>query len=255
MISIIIPAHNEEDRIEKTVSDYAAFFRHKDIEFEIVIVVNASKDRTLEIVKSLSKKYKEITFLDYVQGGKGFAITEGFKYALKMKNDLIGFVDADQATGPEAFYNLIKNINGYDGIIASRWLPQSIVKIKQSFLRQILSRGFNFIVRALLFLPYKDTQCGAKIFKDKALREVINEIGREQWAFDVGLLYRMRKKGLKIKEFPTTWEDKEGSKINVKKVPFQMFSSVIRLRILNSPFKDFIRLYDKMPERLKIHHK
>ena len=95
---------------------------------------------------------------------------------------------------------------------------------------------------------------GAKIFKRKAIEQVINELGITQWGFDVDLLYRLNRKRFKIKEVPTVWEDKEGSKLNLKRVPIRMFASVVRLRIVNSPFKGFIRLYNRIPEKLKFHH-
>jgi dolichyl-phosphate beta-glucosyltransferase len=106
-ISIVIPAYNEEKRIRNTLEEYYLFFKEKknngEIKnFEMLVVLNACKDNTIEIVKEYQKKYQEIRFLDFEQGGKGFAITEGFKDALNRENDLIGFVDADMATSPIA---------------------------------------------------------------------------------------------------------------------------------------------------------
>ncbi|MFA4952589.1 MAG: glycosyltransferase [Candidatus Pacearchaeota archaeon] len=257
--AIIIPAYNEEKRIGKTLEEYAKFFEEKKKvgelrDFEILVVLNACKDNTLEIVKEKQRKYKEISFLNFEQGGKGFAITEGFKYALKRDNELMGFVDADMATPPNAFYDLIKNINKFDGVLASRWLKESIIKTKQTPLRIITSRGFNFLVRSILFLPYIDTQCGAKLFRKKAIESVINDLGTTKWAFDIDLIYRLKKNGFKIKEIPTIWEDKRGSKLNVIKVPFQMFSSIIRLRLIYSPFNFIVRFYNKLPEKIRIHN-
>jgi len=255
-ISIIIPAYNEEKRIGKTLEEYCKFFyslkKQKTLDFEILIVINNTKDKTEDVVKKYSKKYKEIRYLNFKQGGKGFAIIEGFKDALKRDNDLIGFVDADMSTSPKSYYDLIKNIGNYDGTIASRGLTDSVVKT--SLKRKINNKGFNFLVRSILFLPYKDTQCGAKIFRRNSIKSVLNELGITQWAFDIDLLYRLRKKGFKIKEIPTVWDDKCGSSVSMLKTPIQMFFGVIRLRIINSPFKRFIMLYDKIPESMKIHH-
>jgi len=246
ILSIIIPAHNEEKRIGETLEGYCKFFQDKkkgkDIQnFEILVVLNACSDNTLDVVKQFQKKFKEIKFLDFAQGGKGFAIIEGFKDALKRENNLIGFVDADMATPPESFYDLVKNLNEYSGIIGSRWLKKSIIRTEQTPLRKITSRGFNFIVRILFLMPYKDTQCGAKLFKNKALKKITPELGITRWAFDIDLLYRLRKNKFKIKEIPTTWEDKEGSKINLLKAPFQMFAAVVRLRLIHSPFEQILR--------------
>ena len=109
-ISIIIPAHNEEKRIGRILKKYSKFFREKKEFFVIIVVLNACKDNTLGVVKEFQKKFKEIKFLEFEQAGKGFAIIEGFKEALRKDFELIGFVDADMATPPEAFYALIENI-------------------------------------------------------------------------------------------------------------------------------------------------
>jgi len=257
-VSIIIPAYNEEERIGKTLEKYLDYFKElkkkKLLGFEIIVVLNACKDNTLIIVKKFLKN-RELKILNFKQGGKGFAIIEGFKESLKDgKNHFIGFVDADMSTAPEEFYNLIKGIGEYDGIIASRWMKNSVIKTPQTILRKITSRGFNFLVRSILILPYKDTQCGAKLFKEKSIKNIIKDLKTTRWAFDIDLLYNLKKNGFKLKEVPTVWEDKRESKLSLFKVPFQMFSSVIRLRLIYSPFKFIVKIYDKLPEKMKIHN-
>jgi len=251
-ISIVIPAYNEERRIKGTLDVYLDFFKKlrkkKVLDFEILVVMNACIDGTYEIVNKLSKKHKELKFLDFEKGGKGFAIIQGFKDALKRKKDFIGFVDADLATRPEAFYDLLKGIKGNDGVIASRYLRGSRVRPRPTIQRRIASRVFNIFIRGIMFLPYKDTQCGAKIFRRKPLEKIINKIGMTKWAFDVELLYRFRKAGFNIKEVPTIWSDKDYSTINFMESGPWMVLAIIRLRILNSPFRRFIRVYDKFTE-------
>lgn len=232
-ISIIMPAYNEEKRIGNTLKEYCKFFKNlknkKLLDFEILIVINNTIDRTEEIVKKYHKRYKEVRFLNFKQQGKGFAIIEGFKDALKRKNDLIGFVDADMSSLPDAFYELIKNIKNYDGIIASRQIKGA--KIKKTLKRTIISFTFNFIVRILFFLSYDDTQCGCKLFKREAIESIINKLTETRWIFDIDLLHKLKKKKFKVKEFPTVWEDKQGSKItNFIRTSLQMFLGLIKLR-------------------------
>lgn len=259
MISIIIPAHNEEKRIGKTLENYAKFFRNKKKKkeiknFEIIVVINNTQDKTEKVVKDFKKKYSEIRYLNFGQGGKGFAIVEGFKETLKGNSELIGFIDADGATPPEAFYDLIKNIKDCDGVIANRWDKRSNIKLKQTILRRIISRGYNLIVRTLFLFPHRDTQCGAKLFKKEILKNNINNVMSSQWNFDVDLLFCLKKRAnAKIKSIPTIWEDKQESKINLKKTPIRMFASCIRLRLIYSPFKDFVKLYRRLPEKFKFH--
>ncbi len=243
-----MPAYNEEKRIGGTLEFYSKFFEEKRkrerLDYEILIVINNTIDKTEEIVKKYCMKNKHINYLNFKQGGKGFAIIEGFRDALKRKNEFIGFVDADLATSPAAFYDLVKNIGPYDGIMASRYIRGASVKPKQSMQRIIASRTFNLLIRTLFFMRYRDTQCGAKLFKRKTIEKILPHLIITKWAFDVDLLYRLKKNELIIKEFPTIWGDKEYSKINLKKAGPLMALALIRLRILNSPFKDFIRLYD-----------
>ena len=254
-LNIIIPAYNEGKRIGKTLKEYCKYFgKLKEdgiLDFEILVVLNACKDNTLDVVKEFQKKFKEIRFFDFEQQGKGFAIIKGFKEALKKDFELIGFVDADMATPPEAFYDLVKNIGNADGVIASRSIKGA--KTNFTFKRKLTHGGFNFVVRSILFLQYHDTQCGAKLLKKKVIENVIEELSITQWAFDVNLLYKIKKKNFKIKEIPTVWQDKKGSNVHVIKTTIQMFAGVIRLRIIHSPFKSLIKIYDKLPEKMKIH--
>tara|TARA_Y100000310_G_scaffold282675_1_gene304077 strand:- start:159 stop:932 length:774 start_codon:yes stop_codon:yes gene_type:complete len=254
-VSIIIPAHNEGERIEKTLEKYIFYFNElkqkKILDFEIIIVLNACSDNTGDIVRKF--KNKKLVILDFVQGGKGFAITEGFKEGLRRNSDFIGFIDADGSTPPEAFYDLIRNLVGLDGVIADRWHKKSIVA-KQAFLRQFLSRGYNFIIRSFFLLPYRDTQCGAKVFRKEILKENIYKIISSQWNFDVALLFCLRKESkAKIKSIPTTWIDDEASLVNIRRTPIAMFASAIRLRLIHSPLRFVVRFYRKLPKYMKFH--
>ncbi|MFA6889261.1 MAG: glycosyltransferase [Candidatus Woesearchaeota archaeon] len=255
-VSIIIPAYNEEERIDGTLAEYSRYFNELNkinaVDYEIIVVINGTTDNTENVVIKHEKTNKRISHLTYKMGGKGFAIIEGFKYALKKNKGLIGFVDADMATPPEEFYNLVKAINGFNGVIASRGLKSS--SIETSFARKLTNRGFNLVVRLLLFLPFSDTQCGAKLFDEKAAKFITSNMSFTQWAFDIEMLYILFNKNFKIIEIPTKWVDKQGSKLNLTRVPIKMFLSVVRLRLMHSPLKFIVRFYDKMPEKLKVHH-
>jgi len=254
-IAIIIPAYNEEKRIGKTLNAYSIYFNelknYRKLDYEIIVIINNTKDETEQIVKDYKRTNPNINYLNFERGGKGFAVVEGFKYALKGENDLIGFVDADMATLPEEFYKLIENINAYDGAIADRYLKNSEVFPKITFRRLVVGRAFNYFIRAVLFINYKDTQCGAKIFKKRALQEVIPRLNMSKWAFDVELLYQLKKLGYKIISVPTKWIDREYSKINFLRAGPWMALGVIRLRILNSPLNKFIKIYDKFLGSIK----
>lgn len=247
-ISVVMPAYNEEKRIGKTLEAYSEYFENlrkfKNVDYEMLVVINNTKDKTEEITANYSKKNKNIRYINLIRGGKGYAIVEGFKDVLKKESDLIGFVDVDMATSPEEFWKLAENIGRYDGAIADRYIPRARVYPPNTFRRLIVSRIFNILIRGLFFMPYRDTQCGAKVFKREVIKKILPKLSFSHWAFDVDLIYNIKKEGFKIKSVPTVWVDKEYSKINFWKAGPWMAFGIVRLRLINSPFKDFARFYD-----------
>lgn len=245
--AIVIPAYNEEKRIGKTLESYSDYFeilRKKDfLDYEILVVINNTQDETEEIVKDHQRKNRRINYLNLARGGKGYAVIEGFKHALGSKEnfDLIGFVDADLATGPEAYYHLIKNIEGYDGVIANRYARDSKIRPAFSYRRTVVAGIFNILVRAMFFMHFQDTQCGAKLFSRKAAKFIVENVKMSQWAFDVEILYLLGKRGYKIREASTIWDDVEGSKIKIGKSSIQMLFAILRLRLINSPLKRLLK--------------
>jgi len=239
-LTIIIPAYNEEKRIGNTLEEYIKFFKDKlGNNFEIIVILNGCKDDTLNVVKKYDVKFKNIKEAI----GKGGAIIEGFKIA---EGKFIGFVDADNATPPWAFYDLYKNINDKDGIIASRWIKGAKIGKKQSFSRRFASRGFNILVRLFFDIGVNDTQCGAKLFRKEAVKKVVNKLGITSYGFDIDLLYLMKRNGFKVIEIATEWNEPGESHLNIKKTSYEMFLSVIRLRLIYSPFKIIVKIYDKV---------
>ncbi len=245
-ISIVMPAYNEEKRIGKTLDAFSEYFnsllKTRKIEYELLVVINGTKDKTEEVVKQKQKKDKRIKYLNLKQGGKGFAITEGFREALKGNFDYMGFVDADLATSPKEYWKLIEQIGSYDGAIANRYLEGSRITPSHSFRRIAVSRAYNLIVRALFFLPYSDTQCGAKVFTRRAANKMFPELMLTNWAYDVNILHLCKKYGFSVKEVPTDWREIGGGHLNINRTSIQMLFAVTQLRILKSPFKGLLRV-------------
>jgi len=237
---IIIPAYNEEKRIEKTVRDYAEYFKEKA---EILIVLNGCRDKTGEIARDLKKNFSNIEYLEFSEAiGKGRAVQEGFRHILsedarcKMQDaSLIGFVDADEATSPEEYERLAGLIGEANGVIGSRFLKGAQIS-GRSFLRNIAGYKFHLIVKILFNLPHKDTQCGVKIFKTAALKKILPELKVSNMAFDVEMLAIAHKRGLKIKEIPTIWNGQPesgalGSPISLFKNGWKMFWTLVELKM------------------------
>jgi hypothetical protein len=209
-------------------------------------VINNTKDRTEEIVKRYQNQSNSLDYINLEKGGKGYAVIEGFKNSLRADFNLIGFVDSDMATSPEEYFKLIKNLKHYDGIIADRYMKGSKIFPKVTISRLAAKKLFNIVIRAILLLPFEDTQCGAKLFKSGAIEKTLPSLSMSKWAFDVDLLYNLRKKGFRVISYPTVWVDREYSKINFWQAGPWMVLGIIRLRIINSPLRRFVRIYDKL---------
>ena len=252
-ISIIIPAYNEQTRIEKTVRAYHQFFTKKqeqtNVFFELVIVLNGCRDNTLAVVQRVQNDLNSnIIIINMPEAGKGLAIKKGFIDALSRENDLIGFVDADMATAPAAFYDLIINLQndtknflvrgphtkgnqewGYDGVIASRYMPGAKITPERPAYKRWGSRIIYEPYVWLLFgLSYYDYQCGAKLFKRTVIEKIAPQLTVAQWAFDVELLYLCKKNGFIIKEVPTVWHDQADSKLTLRG-GLRMFGALYRV--------------------------
>ena len=243
-LSIVIPAYNEEHRLAAMLDPYTQYFIDKyGSEVELIVVVNGSRDHTEEIADSFAIRHPQVSVIVEPQAiGKGGAIMLG---AEKARGDWIGFVDADGATPPEAFDDLVEHIGDAGAIFASRWLRGAKVEPRQPLGRRVASRIFNLLVRKLFKVRISDTQCGAKLIRGDAMRAVLPKLGLTRWAFDVDLLFQLRRAGYSIIERPTTWHDVAGSKINVPRASFEMLLAITRLRMLHSPLSWVVTLYDK----------
>jgi len=239
-LSVIIPAYNEEKRIKETLAGYRNYLSEKyGNDFEIIVVTDGCKDKTPVIVREFSQKYRNIWHLNFAERlGKGGGVIRGFKVA---KGELIGFVDADGGARPEEFNKLVEASKFYDGAIGSRWLNRSLVTVKEPLVREIGSRIFFLIARTLFGLPYEDTQCGAKVFRRRAVRDVIDEIYLTGFTFDLDLLYRMKKKNYKVEEISIRWEHQKGSKLNFKKIAPLAVISGLELRLMESRFNSLLK--------------
>jgi glycosyltransferase involved in cell wall biosynthesis len=240
---LLIPAYNEERRIEPVLRDYAQFFKENySGKFQLVVVLNGCTDNTLGVVQRVAAEFPAVRALEFKEPiGKGGALIEGLKLALH--TDLIGYVDADGATPPHAFLELVKKIGEADCVIGSRWLPDSVLLQQQTRLRRFVSRGFHSIVELLFWLHVKDTQCPCKLMRCEAVEKIHSTLCIADLAFDVNLLVSLKRAGFHIIEVPIEWADQVGSKVTstLFRSSLTMFLSVVRVWLIYSPFYRLLR--------------
>ena len=239
---ILVPAYNEELRIEPVLRGYAQYFqREYQGEFRIVVVLNGCRDNTLAVVRRVAQEFPVVSALEFKEPiGKGGALIEGLRLAAL--GDYIGYVDADGATPPQAFHALVKRMDEADCIIGSRWLPGAVLHQSQTWLRRFTSRCFHFIVELLFWMSIKDTQCPCKVMTRECVEKIHPSLQIADLAFDVNLLVSLRRAGFRVLEVPTEWTDQAGSKVTASlfRSSLTMFLSVVRIRLIYSPFYSWL---------------
>lgn len=238
-LCIVIPAYNEEKRIIRTLEDFRKTIMAKYKNDVDILIVSESTDKTNSIVKSYASRYRQIKLVG--QGkrrGKGGAIIKGFEIASRSRKwDVIGFVDADSSMSGREIIKLLGRLNGdksIDGVIASRYIDGSRITGDLKASRFIASRMYNIMVRLLFGFKYSDTQCGAKFFRNSALRDTLPKLSLNDMSIDLDLLYQMKLGRFNVVEVPITYSMiQEGTKLDLKRHIPQMFVDAIRYRIAN----------------------
>ena len=228
-LTIVIPAYNEEERISETVHDYAAALR--DTHHEIVVELDGCNDGTADRVRDIRREFPLVKLIEFRDRlGKGAGVFEGMRQGT---GEWVGYVDADGSTPPGEFFRVAETAlsDGADAVIATRYWNRQEMLRQYGFLRWTLSRGFNFAVRHLFGLPFRDTQCGAKVFRRRAVDAVAKDMEVTGYAFDVELLWRLGKAGFRIREIPILWNYRDGSTVRLPQVASRMFLDVLRLRV------------------------
>jgi len=222
--SVIFPARNEEERIGKALEVYEkALLEWAGSKVEMIVVANACTDRTPEVVEELAATRPHLRLINLSLGGKGRAILEGFRQA---SGDFAIFCD------PADVIKLLQIVeqSRADCAMGSRWLPDSVVPVRQPWRRRLASRMFNLAVRLIFGFRYKDTQCGAKAFNRKAAEIIVQNVQSTGYHFDCDVLWQLKRKGLTVEEVPITWRDQGGSGIQVGRDGLKMLWGLLKIR-------------------------
>lgn len=227
-LAVVFPAHNEEHRIGPTLDAYSSICTDPDT--ELLIALDDCTDGTEQVVAQRAARDPRIRVARFPKLGKGGVIMAAFRC---VDAGMVAFIDADGATPPSELLRLVDVVARADAdvAIASRWHPAAILPQARhrSMARRLASAWFAKAVRRLFGLPYRDTQCGAKVFRSSAVARMLPLLSSRDFLFDVDLLVTARCLGMDVREVPTIWLDRDDSRLHAGRDGRRMAVSLLRL--------------------------
>lgn len=217
-LSVIIPAYNEENRITKTLKDIDKYLKSQSFSYEIVVVNDASTDKTVEVVQNLMDSIDNLRILDYQKNhGKGWSVKKGM---LETKGDYRLFMDADNATTLDHFDKmrplLEKDYKIIIGTRDSKDHKDAEQTVSQPWHKRMLGDVGNILIQVMAVPGIWDTQCGFKLFSAQAATEIFKRSKIDRWGFDIEALALARKLGYKIGIIPVKWVNDPNSHVGLK---------------------------------------
>jgi glycosyltransferase involved in cell wall biosynthesis len=226
-LSLIIPAHNEESRLQETLQEIDQFLAKQAYSFEVVVVENGSVDRTLEIARSFEARRPYLKIFHEDQSGKGRAVRRG---VLEARGEYRFFCDVDFSMPISEVNRFIPPaLKDVDVAIASREAPGA-VRYNEPAYRHLAGRVFNTLVRLAALPGLRDTQCGFKCFRAPLAEEIFKRQMMMGWSFDVEVLFIAQRWGYKIVEVPIPWYFKSKSRVRMLNDSWHMALDMMAIR-------------------------
>ncbi|OGO41611.1 MAG: glycosyl transferase [Chloroflexi bacterium RBG_16_57_9] len=227
MLSIIIPAYNEEHRLPGTLTQIIEYLKSQPYCAEIIVVENGSTDDTVGVAQRFTAEHSHVRLIRSVQRGKGIATRLGM---LAAGGQYCFMCDADLSMPiTEVAKFLPPKLNSYDIAIGSREAPGSH-RFGEPAYRHLMGRVYATIVKILALPGFEDTQCGFKSFRREVARDLFASQSMQGWGFDPELLYIARKRHYKIVEVPIDWYYNADSRVSPIKDAIQMVRDLLRIR-------------------------
>ena len=228
-LSIVIPAYNEESRIEPTIRDMIVYCQNGGRSFEIILVDDGSRDGTSMVGRKLAEEFPELRLIRLAANhGKGYAVRAGVVNAI---GSLVLFADADGATPIAEIERLESALDsGADVAVGSRALRATGIRVHAKLYRHLIGRTFHFLVECLADGGVKDTQCGFKLFRSRVAQDLFSRMRMNGFSFDVELLVMARQRGYRVAEVPVNWTHQPGSKVQLTLDSIRMAADLLRIR-------------------------
>ncbi len=212
-VSVVVPAYNEARRILPSLE---RVFHHLDQyhrDHELIVVDDGSTDDTVAAVRQHFGHRPELQVVSYGSNrGKGYAVRTG---ALQARGDVVLFSDADLSTPIDEMEKMLPLIEAYDLVIGTRAHKDSEIRRHQPWYREMAGKLFNVMVRLVVGLRFRDTQCGFKLFRRDSMTTVLRRLQVDRFAFDVELIACAQAAGLKVAEVPVVWIDVPASTVGL----------------------------------------
>lgn len=234
-LSVVVPVYNEENKIAETVRRISAFLALKGEPAEVLVVNDGSKDRTQEILETLSRdpQNASLKFIySEVNHGKGYASRQG---VLQTTGRYVLLTDADLSAPIKEVDKLISALKGgADVAIGSRAVREKDCDVRQSLKRRISGRLFNFFVQLLVLPGIQDSQCGFKCFTQESAQKLFRAQTLDGFSFDVEVLYLARKFGYRIAEVPVMWSQGADSRVSLLHDSTRMLKDLFKIKKLHA---------------------
>ncbi|MEW5745314.1 MAG: glycosyltransferase [Nitrospirota bacterium] len=228
-VSIIVPAYNEQKRIEKTLEAVNGYFSGIPVTREIIVVDDGSSDATVSVVEGLKRKIDNLSVVTYRPNrGKGYAVKRGIEAC---RGEYILFTDADNSTPIEEFGKFYPLLKENKVVIGSRYITGSDIVVKQPRLRVLVGRLGNALIRFFLLDGVKDTQCGFKAFQYEAARAIFSRMKIDRFGFDIELLAIARLLDFSVKEIPVSWYNSPESRVRPVKDALRTFRELLYIKM------------------------
>jgi dolichyl-phosphate beta-glucosyltransferase len=231
VLSIIVPAYNEEQRLPATLTRMREYLDGRDEPYELIVVDDGSSDSTLSMARTIAEGWPQMQVLALAENtGKGAAVRLGM---LTAKGEHRIFSDADLSTPIEEIESLRARLQGRCAVaIASRALPGSQIAVHQPGRREVMGRTYNRLLQIAALKGLHDTQCGFKAFTAEAAIACFEPLRTLRFGFDAEVLLRARRLGWTVAEVPVRWEHKEDSRVSAVRDSVGTLYDLLRLRFI-----------------------
>ncbi len=227
LLSVIIPAHNEERRLPASLEQVFAFLDTQEYEAEVLVIENGSTDRTLEVAQAFAGQHPNLRVIHEPARGKGLAIRRGM---LEAQGQYRFMCDADLSMPIEEVGKFLPpQLSGFDIAIGSREV-RGAVRYDEPSYRHLGGRLINLVIRMLILPRLEDTQCGFKCFRAEVAEDVFRRQRMDGWSFDIEVLYLAEQAGYRIVEVPIDWYYRPESKVSAVRDAVRMIEDILRIR-------------------------